>query len=154
MKLNEFINVFCERENHIHQMYALWAKANGLNYNILAVLYCTYQNEGCTQKYICSEWGLPKQTVNTTCRDLMARGIIMQTQSASSKREISINFTDKGKAFAQPIVEELLRIEQSVLTDLGSERARQFLDLYVDYAKFIETKFTDSMNKIKEQKKG
>lgn len=88
MEPYEFMKSMGERANRVNQIYAAWAKRHGMNYNILAVLYTTYNNDQCSQKFVCEEWCLPKQTVNTTCRDLIASGIITQVQSTEDKREI------------------------------------------------------------------
>lgn len=63
METYEFMNSMGERENRMNQIYAAWAKRHGMNYNILAVLYTTYKNDQCSQKFVCEECCLPKQEV-------------------------------------------------------------------------------------------
>ena len=131
-----------ERTNRINQIYSIWSKAHGVNYNIMAVLYTAYHNDKCSQKYIREEWGVPKQTVNTTCRDLMASGIIEQVQSTGDKREICISLTEKGKAFATPLVNELLEIETHILGSMGQDRVSQFFELRMIDAEAVEIEFS------------
>ena len=107
----------------------------------MAVLYTAYHNDKCSQKYICEEWSVPKQTVNTTCRDLMAAGIIEQSQSTGDKRETCISLTEKGKAFAYPLVNELLEIEGRILGGLGEEKIKLFFDLLIAYTETVEKEF-------------
>lgn len=139
METYEFMKTMCERANRVDQVYATWAKQHGVNYNILAVLYTAYKNDKCSQKFICQEWCLPKQTVNTTCRTLIADGIIIQIPSLGDKREICISLTEKGRQFAEPIVTELLGIESRVLARMGQDDVRQFVDLYHTYVALIES---------------
>ncbi|MCM1546347.1 MAG: MarR family transcriptional regulator [Clostridiales bacterium] len=127
----------------IRLVYIDWAKRHGLSYNVLAVLYTAYNSDGCTQKSICREWGLLKQTANNTCTNLKKAGIITQTQGVKDKREMNIHLTEKGMAFAEPIIRGLLEIESRAIGSLG-ENAQKLMDLYVDYAEKFETEFAKS----------
>lgn len=127
----------------IRLVYIEWAKRHGLSYNVLAVLYTAYNNDGCTQKSICREWGLLKQTANNTCMSLKRSGIITQTRSTKDKREMNIHLTEKGMAFAEPVIRGLLEIESRVIDRLGGN-AQKLMDLYVDYAEKFETEFAKS----------
>jgi len=142
METYEFMKRTGERANKINRIYADWAKAHGVNYNVMAVLYTAYNNDKCSQKYICEQWSVPKQTVNTTCKDLTASGIIEQAQSTGDKREICISLTEKGKAFATPLVTELLEIENRILGSMGQEQITRFFDLLMTYAETVEKEFS------------
>jgi len=141
METYEFMKRTGERTNKINRIYADWAKRQGVNYNVMAVIYTAYHNDKCSQKYICDEWSVPKQTVNTTCRDLMASGIIEQVQSTGDKREICISLTEKGRAFANPLVTELLEIENRILDSMGQDRIKQFYDLLIAYTETVAKEF-------------
>ena len=56
-------------------LYERWARLHGLTYNSLTVLIAVADRRRgtCTQKSICREWALPKQTVNTILKDLKSR---------------------------------------------------------------------------------
>lgn len=142
MKTYEFMKRTGERTNRINQIYSIWSKAHGVSYNVMAVLYTAFHNDKCSQKYIREEWGVPKQTVNTTCKDLIADGIIEQVQSTEDKREICISLTEKGKAFATPLVNELLKIENRILDGMGQEKINQFFDLFQVYFETVEKEFS------------
>lgn len=60
-----------------------------LNYNHFAVLYClaSAENGQCTQKQICDEWYLPKQTVFNICKEFREKGWIEFYPSSTDKRE-------------------------------------------------------------------
>lgn len=125
----------------IRLVYIEWAKRHGLSYNVLAVLYTAYNNDGCTQKSICHEWGILKQTANNTCKSLKQSGILTLTQGAKDKREMNIHLTEKGLEFTKPIVSGLMEIESRVINALGTDRAQELLDLYVAYADEYEKEF-------------
>lgn len=144
METYSFMKTIGERTNKTRQIYSNWAKSHGINYNIMAVLYTAYLNEDCSQKYICEEWCVPKQTVFSTCQDLIAKGVIELTESAGDKREKCISLTKKGKAFAEPLVRELLEVESRVLVRMGKEEVLRFYELYINYVKCIETEFKNT----------
>ena len=57
-------------------LYERWARLHGLTYNSLTVLIAVADRRRgtCTQKSICREWALPKQTVNTILKDFEKQG--------------------------------------------------------------------------------
>lgn len=141
MDTYEFMKAMGEQTNRVKLIYSNWAKAHGVNYNVFSVLYTAYKNENCSQKYICEEWGLPKQTVNTTCKTLISQGMISRKQSLADKRECHISLTEKGRMYAAPIVEELLAIEKRVLNRMGEAKVLEFFRLYHTYVGDIEIEF-------------
>lgn len=64
-----------------------------LNYNHFAVLYCLAgaENGQCTQKQICDEWYIPKQTVFNICKEFREKDWIEFYPSSTDKRERIIN---------------------------------------------------------------
>lgn len=144
MKTYAFMKTIGERTNRTRQIYANWAKSHGVSYNAMSVLYTACQNKDCSQKYIGEEWCVPKQTVSVTCRELIAAGIIERTRNAGDKREKHIRLTEKGKAFAEPLVRELLEIEDRVLRRMSEDGVERFFNLYLEYTKSIETEFAVS----------
>lgn len=141
METYEFMKSTAEPANKLHSVYFLWAKQRGVSYNELSVLYTVYNNGSCSQKRIRDEWFLPKQTVHSVCKELSKSGVIVLEQSDSDKRETNVTLTEKGKALAEPIVKELLAVEDRVLKSMGEERATLFLSLYEEFASCIENEF-------------
>ena len=144
METYEFMRVVGERTSKIDKVYHDCAKSHVISYNVLAVLYTAYKNENCSQKYICEEWYVPKQTVNTICKDLIKLGIITQVHNPEDRRQACISLTKKGKELAEPIVSELLEIESRVLARMGNSDTLQLLKLYCDFVESIEIEFEDS----------
>lgn len=148
MEAIEFMKVLGEKMNKIQQFYHRWAKSQGINYNILAVMYVSYRQDGCSQKNICDEWGIHKQTVNAVCMRLTADGVITQVKNSKDKRETCISLTEKGKQIAAPIVEKLFKIERNVISHMGEEKALEFLKTYSGYSDFMEIEFTKSVRSV------
>lgn len=142
METYEFMKILGEKMNKVQQYYIRWARSQGINYNVLAVLYVTYKNDGCPQKMICDEWCLPKQTVNTTCKRLVGEGLITLEKSDGDRRETRVRLTEKGFAFAERVVEKLLEIEGGVLEGMGASAAEKLLKDFVTYSGYMEEQFT------------
>ena len=145
MSIENFMGTLCEKDNRIHGLYASWAKAKGINYNMLAVLCSVYKHSGCTQRHICDEWCLAKQTVNTTCKELISSGLLVLEQGQNDKRETSLALTDEGKRFVAPIIVELSGIEERIYKKLGSGKVEKLMTLYMEYAALTEAEFEQAI---------
>lgn len=145
MDSKNFMSILCERDNRIHGLYAVWARNKGINYNVLAVLCSVYQTQGCTQRHICDEWCLAKQTVNTTCKELIGKGLLASTQNTTDRRETSLVLTESGYSFIEPICAELKTIEQHIYETMGKEKVEQLLELYLEYTELTENQFRKSI---------
>ena len=117
--------------------YAIFAKKYGISDNELAIFYDLWVNEFRTQKQIADEYVVAKQTINTLCKRFEADGLIISIISQNDKREKIISLTDKGKAFASPIIEHLLQLEQQIIDEFGKDRLLFLLDETNELQKLI-----------------
>ncbi|MFU2113624.1 MarR family transcriptional regulator [[Pasteurella] aerogenes] len=106
----------------VNLSYAVFAKNHHINANELAIFYTLWTQEQVTQKYIADKYHLAKQTINSLCKRLETDGFIASNVKENNKREKVISLTDKGKAFAQPIIVPLLKQEEQVIDEFGIER--------------------------------
>ena len=144
MNAYEFMKKAGELTSKNQQHYHDFAKAHGVNYNTLAVLYTCYINRGCTQKQVTIEWYVPKQTVNTICNELISEGLLTKVRGEKDRRETIISLTAKGIEKAAPIVEKLLSVEGGIIEGMGDDGAREFLELYSAYCDILDREFTKS----------
>ena len=106
----------------VNLSYEIFAKNHQINANELAIFYTLWTQEQATQKYIADKYHLAKQTINTLCKRLEADGLITSDTGVNNKREKIMRLTDKGKAFARPIITPLLKQELQVIDEFGIER--------------------------------
>lgn len=117
----------------IVELYTRWAKKEGISYNKLAVIMTIFENEQATQRKICLEWGLPKQTVSTICKSFEQDGLITYSIGADDSREKYMTLTAKGKEYFEPMVKKLHAVESYALQKIGQERMAimlQSMDLF------------------------
>lgn len=122
------------------QLYDQWAKLQGINYNILAVLYGVVRYQPCTQKQICEHWHLPKQTVFSVCKQLSDKGDVYFETDQQDKRGKTLHLTEQGRAFAEPIVAKIVAIEQAILNEFGTSETAQLINQLQRFVNIIADK--------------
>lgn len=108
-------------------IYEEWAKRRGFSYSELLVIL-SLAGGGCTQKEICSQWLLPKQTVNSILKHFSERGWVRTDPSGQDRRKKLIFLTEEGAGRLLKAAEELERHEQSVWARMGRERGDSLLE--------------------------
>lgn len=119
------------------QFYANWAKQRGMTYNAVLALCTLHSNqEQCTQKMICEQWGMPKQTVNTILKDFEKKGYVTFANMQTDKRNMLISLTDSGKVYANEIETELHKLDNYAVDKVGLDRMKEFNDNVALYLKY------------------
>lgn len=106
--------------------------ALGLSDSVSDILYQIYDNDGCYPvSSICSELGMPKQTVSSAMKNLEKEGILfLETYSGKSKRAV---LTEKGKQFCKDTVAYIFEIENSVFEEFTDSEIETFISLHEKY---------------------
>ncbi|HIY77476.1 MAG TPA: MarR family transcriptional regulator [Candidatus Borkfalkia excrementavium] len=136
-------------ENYIHRyntlwretsvLYEDWAKKRGISYfELLTILSVTEAQTPCTQKDICDQWILPKQTVNSVLANLVKRGWVRLSPSPKDRRNKEILLTGEGKIAAAKIAGDLQEKENAVWLKLGKKRADEMLENTAIYNQFFK----------------
>ena len=109
------------------EVYRIWAKKHGLNYNELIILYTLDDYGECTPKQISEYWALPKQTTNGVLRDFENKGYIQVVSGARDKRERIVSYTEAGRKFASSILDRLHEMEVFAMENLGADDCEQLV---------------------------
>ena len=106
-------------------LYAAWAKAHGISYNEMLVLYTIRDQGFCTQQQICDSYLLPRQTMNHVILDMKRRGLLAVSPGDCVGREKAFVLTGAGERYAAPLLKSLNEIEMRAVQacGLGSIRA-------------------------------
>lgn len=118
--------------------YAAWAKAHGISYHELLVLYTIRDQGYCTQKQICDSYLLPRQTMNHVFLDLRKRGLLEPSPQHGVGREKAFVLSAQGEEYARPLLESLNRVEQRTLDTFGKERIRAMAQDVLAYGQALE----------------
>ena len=103
-------------------IYAAWSKKHEISYNEMLVFYTIRDNGFCTQKQICDSYLLPRQTMNHVFAKLCGEGILQESHEHGAGREKAFVLTDKGQAYAEPLIASLDRVEEKAIQLMGRER--------------------------------
>ena len=114
-------------------IYAAWSKKHEISYNEMLVFYTIRDNGFCTQKQICDSYLLPRQTMNHVFAKLCGEGIIQVSPEHSVGREKAFVLTDKGRAYAEPLIASLNRVEESAIQRMGRERIQAMTVLVQEF---------------------
>lgn len=118
-------------------LYETWAKARQITYNELLVFLSLWEHQnGCTQKFICDQWLLSKQTVHSIFQNLIRQGLIELRPLASDRRTKAAFLTEYGVQQVRMVVEHLQKQEEYVMGKLGEARRTillESMELYNHY---------------------
>lgn len=120
-----------------NMIYLDWAKKHDISYNALLILYSLWNGKYyCTQKVICGQWMLPKQTVNTILKNFEKRELVYFGSTPYDHRKRGIRLTNAGIEYAKGIIPKLMELETQVMEKLGSDRADALIEntsLFIRY---------------------
>lgn len=139
MKQTEYLDLLCQVNTAIIKIrgaYAAWARKNGVNYHELLVLYSLRENQECTQKMICNNYLLPKQTVHNVIGTYRNRGWLNLLPGKGKEKILAL--TEPGKAHAASIMEPLERLEKEVIQQIGPEHLRRMIEMANAYGAVLE----------------
>lgn len=113
--------------------YSLWSGAHGISYNEMLVLYAIREHGFCTQKQICDSYLLPRQTMNHVFAGLRRNGLLTISEEHSAGREKAFVLTERGRQYAEPLLESLSRMETRAVELLGEEKLALLTELMLEY---------------------
>ena len=80
-----------------NEIYGEWAQARGFSYFELMVLSSLAEG-GRTQRDICDQWSMSKQTVHSILRQFQARGWVTLETRPEDRRSKTVRLTAAGEA--------------------------------------------------------
>lgn len=126
--LKEFNRIYKKSNEVYHDM----ALRLGLSNSAFDILYSISElGDGCLQKDICNATFIPKQTVNSSIRQMEAAGYL--TLSSGKGRSMHINLTDTGRTLLEQTIYPVMQIENEAFSCMNEEECRQMLALYRRY---------------------
>lgn len=132
--MNEF-ELLGKKITEVDDTIDIWIKKLGLSNSQFAVLYslASSPDKRCTQKYICEEWLLPKQTVFNICKEYKENGWIIFSESTLDKRERILNLTEIGISHAETILQATHRMSEKTFTHFGKKKTAQLFKLLEEF---------------------
>lgn len=113
--------------NKMDGVYYLFAKRYNYNENTLVFLYALDDGHPHSQKEISEEWLIPKTTINSIVKTMLADGMIKFIPGKSSK-EKGIVLTDKGHRESTAMMRNLFIAEEKAIKSTLREYSPQFIE--------------------------
>ena len=132
-------------QHRIDEFYHGLAVRQKLSDSALLVLWTLVDlGEGCTQRDICLQFSLTKQTVHSSVRKLAKEGIL--TLRPGPGREVRVYPTEAGRALIREKVIPLKQAEEAASLRMGEAELRSMLDLTQKWFSLFQEE-TDSIPK-------
>ncbi len=119
-------------------LYSLWSSTHGISYNEMLVLYALREKGYCTQKSLCENYRLPRQTMNNVIAALRKRGLLTIDPRLSRGREKAFVLTETGRERAQPLIDALEQFETRAASLAGEETLAALTALMGTYNRALE----------------
>lgn len=129
-RVMEEYNALWKEQNEI---YSAAAKRFGLSDSAMWILYFLRLSGGsCSQKEICSAMCQPKQTANSTVKQLESRGMV-ELSCGDDRRCRLVKLTPEGERLAQQTSDRVITAERGAMGDFTPAEQRQFIELLRKY---------------------
>lgn len=128
-ELQAQISEYCSYLHEWNASYEEYAKSVGLSYTSLSILSAIYSTENCTQKLLCEQCFLPKQTVNAAVTVFYKKGWIRLEELPEDRRNKTIHFTEQGQKEAERIMQKVRHSEQQAMSKLTDEERKLLLSV-------------------------
>lgn len=131
--IREKADLYNAQWHALNTSYEEYAKSVGFTSSSLNVLCAIHDIENCTQKLICEETYLPKQTVNNVITSFYKQEYIYLVELPEDRRIKTIHFTKAGKKLADKILTTVSKAEEKSMGQFTEEEADIFLKLQKRY---------------------
>ena len=122
----------------LDSVVGLYAKGKGINVTTLFILEClAEEDELYTQKILCEKLMLPKQLVNAVIKSFWEQGFV-DLKEAKDRRHKNIMLTEKGKEYAESIINPLNEADERAWDRFSQEELINTAELLEKYAKAME----------------
>ena len=107
--------------------------------NLLYLLYALDDGRPHSQTEICRDWMIPKTTVNTNVKELLAAGYAELAQGEG--REKIIALTESGQAYAGQLLGRVYAAERSAMEQTLARYSGTFVDAVAYFAQALCREF-------------
>ena len=107
--------------------------------NLLYLLYALDDGRPHTQTEICRDWMIPKTTVNTNVKELVAAGYAALEHGEGREKVIAL--TESGRAYAGELLGQVYDAERSAMEQTLARYSGEFVDAVAYFAQALCREF-------------
>ena len=125
-------------------IYSAWSNEHSISYHKMLVFYTIREYGFCTQKQICDNYILPKQTIHNVITAMRKDGILEYDKDNGEGHEKAFVLSAKGKEYVAPFVQSLNVVEKRALELMGKEKLQMLTELLLKYDLALNTALEES----------
>ncbi|NHM16277.1 MarR family transcriptional regulator [Eggerthellaceae bacterium zg-887] len=133
--LGEFTHV----SNELDELYRVAAKRLGLSPSAYEILVVLRTMDGCTQKELCDECLLSKQTVNSAVHGMERAGLVRV--ESGGHRATQVWLTEEGRSLVAGRLDEMYEAERQAFRSLSVEERLAFVSLTKRFSEELKVRF-------------
>jgi len=130
--------------NKIDGAYYYFARRLGVNENTLAFLYALDDEENHSQKEVSDEWLIPRTTINTIVKSMVAQGYI-SLDSEHGTKEKAVSLTESGRKYADGLLKDIYVAEERAIRDTLQNFSPEFVEALEYFASRLQEEFNRNM---------
>ena len=128
--------------NECNALYHAAAQRCGLSDAAFWTLYALVTScEPLTQNRIAADWGIPKQTLNSTVAAMVKKGLLALCPGKGAHSGKIVTLTAEGRALAERTVGPVIAAEQQAMTRQGLAEVEQNCRLTQRYLECLRQEF-------------
>lgn len=113
--------------NKIDGVYYLFGKRLGVNENTLAFFYAMADGQPHSQKEISDQWLIPRTTINSIVKAMLAEGYIQFCPDQHAK-EKELVLTDKGNGYKDKVLTDIYATEERAIAQTLQQYPPEFVE--------------------------
>ena len=139
------LDLFFDSWQRIDAQYAEYAKKNNLSDTEFIVLnYINIWDDNiCTQKYLCQKTLLPKQTINSVVKGFLKKGLVSLKENEADRRTKQLVLTEKGRRMYSDVLKDAGKAERAAVEKMGSSDWDNLVRLLDKYASVLQEEMSN-----------
>ena len=139
--MRELMRKFAIALNNVDEAYCTDTTQMGVKESELWLMYALDDGKPHSQRQICAEWGFPRTTLNTTTKQVQARGYITLAPIPGKRREMNICLTESGKEYAKQLLCSIYEAEDYAMEETLKRYSADFIDALDFFSMCLKSAF-------------
>lgn len=137
-----FFRLLGEAVYRIDGAYDVCSRNAGIKPNMLWLLSALNDGKKHSQSQICWDWNYPRTTVNTLVKELEKRGYVVLNPIPGTRRELYVELTADGKAYANQVLSRVYEAEEQLFQRYFSNHNMEFVHQLNEFSNVMKAFFT------------
>lgn len=137
-----FFRLLGEAVYRIDGAYDVISKNAGVKPSILWLLSALNDGQKHSQSQICWDWNYPRTTLNTLVKELEKDGYVVLNPIPGTRRELYVELTEAGKAYADRILGAVYEAEEKLFRRYFCSHDMEFVHQLNDFSNAMKQFFS------------